>query len=69
VTGTIEPAVLTLVSPLQSATCVYYRCRIEGDARIFGGRSRPFFEALERERERPASDLAEGPRSAEAPGP
>jgi hypothetical protein len=31
VTGVVEPAELTLVSPLQSATCVYYRSRIETD--------------------------------------
>jgi hypothetical protein len=34
VTGRIEPAELTLVSPLQSRTCVYYRARIrERDSR------------------------------------
>ncbi len=32
VSGVVEPAELTLVSPLQSRTCVYYRARIrEGD--------------------------------------
>jgi hypothetical protein len=32
VTGTVEPAELTLISPLQSATCVFYSSRIdEGD--------------------------------------
>jgi hypothetical protein len=30
VSGTIEPAELTLISPLQSATCVYYRSTIDG---------------------------------------
>jgi hypothetical protein len=29
VTGVVEPAELTLVSPLQSAPCVYYRARID----------------------------------------
>ena len=29
VSGTVEPDALTLVSPLQSATCVYFRARIE----------------------------------------
>jgi hypothetical protein len=29
VTGTIEPAEMTLVSPLQSTLCVYYRARID----------------------------------------
>ncbi len=29
VSGVVEPAELTLVSPLQSATCVFYRSRIE----------------------------------------
>jgi len=36
VSGRVEPAELTLVSPLQSRTCVYYRARInqrEGDSR------------------------------------
>ena len=34
VTGRIEPAELTLVSPLQSRTCVYYRARVrERDSR------------------------------------
>jgi len=34
VTGRVEPAELTLVSPLQSRTCVYYRARVrEGDDR------------------------------------
>jgi hypothetical protein len=30
VSGVIEPAELTLISPLQSATCVYYRSTIDG---------------------------------------
>ena len=30
VSGVIEPAELTLVSPLQSTTCVYYRATIDG---------------------------------------
>jgi hypothetical protein len=30
VTGAVEPAELTLVSPLQSAPCVYYRATIDG---------------------------------------
>ncbi len=29
VTGSVEPAELTLVSPLQSATCVYYRAKVD----------------------------------------
>src|SRR5262245_2097572 len=31
VTGVVEPAELTLISPLQSAPCVYYRSRVETD--------------------------------------
>ena len=31
VTGVVEPAELTLISPLQSASCVYYRARIDTD--------------------------------------
>lgn len=36
VTGTAEPIELTLVSPLQSALCVYYRSRVGGSARSDG---------------------------------
>jgi hypothetical protein len=40
VSGTIEPAELTLVSPLQSAPCVYYRASVEeegerSESRVF----------------------------------
>src|SRR6185312_6088192 len=30
VSGVVEPAELALISPLQSATCVYYRSTIDG---------------------------------------
>ncbi len=36
VSGTIEPAELVLVSPLQSADCVYYRARVDEEGRDFG---------------------------------
>jgi hypothetical protein len=46
VTGTIEPAELTLVSPLQSATCVYYRSTVDdaGDALELGAIGADFHE-------------------------
>src|SRR4029077_4242534 len=36
VSGTIEPAELVLVSPLQSVDCVYYRARVDEEGRDFG---------------------------------
>lgn len=37
VSGTAEPIELTLISPLQSTTCVYYRARISGSRDERGG--------------------------------
>ena len=39
VSGTVEPAELTLVSLLQSAPCVYYRSTVGSDTEIRGDRS------------------------------
>ena len=39
VSGTVEPAELTLVSLLQSVPCVYYRSTVGGDTEIRGDRS------------------------------